>query len=116
MPITPAATATSTPRGLPAWGPRLSQVSWCPDGALAAQQQARLLPCPYFLVTFTLPAELRPLAFANQKKVYGLLMRSAAAALQKLALDPQYLGGRLGALAVLHTWTRAMLYHPHACW
>jgi hypothetical protein len=78
-----------------------------------AQQQTRLLPCPYFLVTFTLPAELRPLAFANQKKVYGLLLRSAAAALQKLALDPQYLGGRLGALAVLHTWTRAMLYHPH---
>jgi hypothetical protein len=78
-----------------------------------AQQQTQLLPCPYFLLTFTLPAELRPLAFANQKKVYGLLMRAAAAALQKLALDPQYLGGRLGALAVLHTWTRAMLYHPH---
>jgi hypothetical protein len=78
-----------------------------------AQQQACLLPCPYFLLTFTLPQELRPLAFANQKKVYGLLMRSAAAALQKLALDPHYLGGRLGALAVLHTWTRALLYHPH---
>jgi hypothetical protein len=78
-----------------------------------AQQQTRLLPCPYFLVTFTLPKELRLLAFGNQKKVYGLMMRCAAAALQKLALDPQYLGGRLGALAVLHTWTRAMLYHPH---
>jgi hypothetical protein len=78
-----------------------------------AQQQSRLLPCPYFLVTFTLPKELRPLAFAHQKKVYGLMLRSAGAALQKLALDPQYLGGRLGALAVLHTWTRAMLYHPH---
>jgi hypothetical protein len=78
-----------------------------------AKQQSRLLPCPYFLVTFTLPKELRPLAFANQKKVYGLMMRCAGAALQKLALDPQYLGGRLGALAVLHTWTRAMLYHPH---
>jgi hypothetical protein len=72
-----------------------------------------LLPCPYFLVTFTLPAELRPLAFANQKKLYGLMLRCAGAALQKLALDPQYLGGRLGALAVLHTWTRAMRYHPH---
>jgi uncharacterized protein (DUF983 family) len=78
-----------------------------------AQQQTRLLPGSYFLVTFTLPRELRPLAFANQKKVYGLLMRSAAAALQKLALDPRYVGGRLGVLAVLHTWTRAMLYHPH---
>jgi hypothetical protein len=78
-----------------------------------AQQQNHLLPTNYFLVTFTLPKELRPLAFANQKKVYGLLMRCAAAALQKLALDPQFLGGRLGALAVLHTWTRAMRYHPH---
>src|SRR5258705_3849881 len=78
-----------------------------------AQQQARLLPCPYFLLTFTLPAELRPLALANQKQVYGLLMRSAAAALQKLAWDPRYLGGRLGCLAVLHTGTRTMLYHPH---
>jgi len=78
-----------------------------------AQQQTRLLPSSYFLVTFTLPAELRALAFANQKKVYGLMMRCAAAALQKLAQDPRYVGGRLGMLAVLHTWTRAMLYHPH---
>lgn len=77
------------------------------------QQQTRLLPAPYFHLTFTLPAELRPLAFAHQKKVYGLLMRSAAAALQKLALDPQYLGGQLGALVVLHTWTRDLRYHPH---
>ena len=60
-----------------------------------------------------MPQELRSLAFAHQKKVYGLLLRCAGAALQKLALDPQYLGGRLGALAVLHTWTRDMRYHPH---
>jgi hypothetical protein len=40
-------------------------------------------------------------------------MKAAAAALQKLAADPRYLGARLGALAVLHTWTRAMLFHPH---
>ncbi len=77
-----------------------------------AKQETHLLPCSYFLVTCTLPAELRPLAFANQKKVYGLLMRAAAAALQKLALDPRYLGGRLGCVAVLHTWTRDLRYHP----
>ena len=77
------------------------------------KQHARLLPCPYYLLTFTLPAELRRLALVQQKKVYGLLMRCAAAALQKLARDPRYLGARLGCLAVLHTWTRAMLYHPH---
>lgn len=45
-----------------------------------AQQQPHLLPCPYFLVTFTLPAELRPLAFAQQKIVYSLMLRCAAPA------------------------------------
>lgn len=76
-------------------------------------QRAQLLPCPYYLVTFTLPRELRALAFAHQRVVYGVLMRSAAAALQHLAADPRYVGARVGCLAVLHTWTRAMLYHPH---
>lgn len=77
------------------------------------KQRARLLPSLYYLLTFTLPQELRSLALAHQKKLYGLLMHSAAAALQKLAADPRYVGGRLGFLGVLHTWTRAMLYHPH---
>ena len=40
-------------------------------------------------------------------------MKAAADALQRLAADPQFLGARLGILAVLHTWTRAMLFHPH---
>lgn len=78
------------------------------------KQRARLLPSLYYLLTFTIPKELHALAFCHQKKIYGLLMRCAAAALQKLAADPHYVGGRLGLLGVLHTWTRAMLYHPHA--
>jgi len=78
-----------------------------------SQQRRRLLPCSYFLVTFTLPSELRPLARSHPKKIYGLLMKAAADALQTLASDPSFLGARLGALAVLHTWTRAMLFHPH---
>lgn len=77
------------------------------------RQRTRLLPCAYFLLTFTLPAELRALARAHQKLVYGLLMTAAAAALLKLTADPRYLGARPGMLAVLHTWTRALLYHPH---
>ena len=76
-------------------------------------QRARLLACPYYLLTFTLPSELRALARAHQKVIYGLLMRCAAAALQTLARDPRYLGARIGCMGVLHTWTRAMLYHPH---
>jgi len=77
------------------------------------KQQARLLPTDYYLLTFTLPASLRSLAHTHPREVYDLLMKSAVAALQKLAADPQWVGGTLPALAVLHTWTRALLFHPH---
>jgi hypothetical protein len=77
------------------------------------EQRQRLLPCAYYLITFTLPECLRPLARSHPKILYGLLMKAAAQALLKLAADSRFLGARLGALAVLHTWTRAMLYHPH---
>ena len=77
-------------------------------------QRDRLLPCPYFLGTFTLPQQLRPLARSHQRVVYGALLRSAAEALLTLAADPDHLGARPGLLGVLHTWTQAMLYHPHA--
>jgi hypothetical protein len=71
------------------------------------------LPCPHYLITVTLPEALRPLAFGHQAVVYGALMRCAAAALQVLAADPQFVGASLGCIAVLHTWTRALRYHPH---
>src|SRR5262249_15637846 len=76
-------------------------------------QQSLLLPIPYFFITFTLPQELRPLARSNQKLLYNLLFRAAAQALLKLAQDPRFIGGTLGMVAVLHTWTRQLLYHPH---
>jgi len=76
-------------------------------------QQTLLLPTPHFLVTFTLPAELRALARSNQKTIYNLLFRASAAALQQLAQDPRFVGARLGMVGVLHTWTRQLLYHPH---
>jgi hypothetical protein len=78
------------------------------------RQRSLLLPLPHFLLTFTLPAELRALAFGHQKAVYGALLRCAASAVLKLTADPRWLGGTPTVLAVLHTWTRAMLYHPHA--
>ena len=78
------------------------------------KQRRRLLPCPYYLLTFTLPSELRALARSEQKLAYGLLLSAAAASIQKLCRDPQWLGTQPALLGVLHTWTRAMLYHPHA--
>ena len=77
-------------------------------------QRQGLLPCAYYLLTFTLPAQLRPLARSHQKVLYGLLLESAAASIQKLCRDPQWLGAQPALLGVLHTWTRALLYHPHA--
>lgn len=77
------------------------------------RQRSLLLPVPHFLLTFTLPAELRSLAFGHQKDVYGALLRCAAASVVKLTSDPRWLGATPTVLAVLHSWTRAMLYHPH---
>jgi Putative transposase/Transposase zinc-binding domain len=78
-----------------------------------AQQHELLLPVPYFLVTFTLPAQLRMLAHQHQRRIYALFFRSSAAALQQLAADPRFLGGQIGMLGVLQTWTRDLRYHPH---
>jgi hypothetical protein len=78
------------------------------------EQRERLLPCPYYLVTFTLPSELRALARSEQKFLYHLLLTASARSLQKLCADPKWMGGQPAMTGVLHTWTRAMLYHPHA--
>lgn len=76
-------------------------------------QQSLLLPSHYFLVTFTLPAQLRSLARSNQRTIYNLLFRAASQALLQLAQDARFCGGLIGMVGVLHTWTRALLYHPH---
>jgi hypothetical protein len=77
------------------------------------KQQARLLPVAYYLLTFTLPASLRSVGRTHPAPLYHLLFKAAVATLQKLARDPQWVGGALPILAVLHTWTRALVFHPH---
>lgn len=77
------------------------------------KQRARLLPVPYYLVTFTVPEELRAVFRSHQKLAYTLLFREAAATLREVAADPRLLGAELGFLGVLHTWTRQLIYHPH---
>jgi hypothetical protein len=81
--------------------------------AWLAAREAELLPVPYFHVVFTLPSELRAVVRAHQRPLLAALMSAAAESLQALAGDPRYVGGTLGILAVLHTWTRALVYHPH---
>ena len=72
-----------------------------------------LLPCDYFHVTVTVPDSLRAVFRSNQKLMYSLLMKTASESLIQLADDPKHMGGRVGILAVLHTWTNNLMYHPH---
>jgi hypothetical protein len=77
-------------------------------------QKSRLLPVIYFMVTFTLHDNLRRVAGSHQRLIYDLLFRTSAAALQKLARDPEYVGGEIGMAGVLQTWTRDLsVLHPH---
>ena len=77
------------------------------------KQQERLLPVPCFHVVFTLPSELRRLVRTHQKALLDVLFRAAYDALSALCKDPHYLGGQIGALAVLHTLARTLEWHPH---
>lgn len=77
------------------------------------RQQKKLLPTHYYLVTFTLPRELRRTALNHPRTVYNVLMKAAVDTLQTFAGNDATLGGTLGITAVLHTHTRALDIHPH---
>ena len=68
---------------------------------------------PYFHVVYTLPSELRDVAYQNKRVIYKLLMKAAAETTLAIASDPKHLGARIGIIAVLHTWGSAMTLHPH---
>lgn len=82
-------------------------------GRWLAKREAELLPTRYFHVVFTLPEPWREVVRSHQKQLLPLLMRAAAQSLMALGADSRYLGGELGLLCVLHTWTRTLIYHPH---
>ena len=75
------------------------------------RQKAKLLPVQYFMVTFTLPCELRALAWHNQTTLYNLLFASAVGTVKDFGLNPKQLGAEMGMTAVLHTHSRRLDYH-----
>ena len=78
------------------------------------KQLAKVLPVNYFMITFTVPKELRRLIRSNQKVGYTALFKAASGALKKLAKDPRFVGCETaGFTGILHTWTRQLEYHPH---
>jgi len=77
------------------------------------RQKAKLLEVDYFMITFTVPAQLRGLFWANQKVAYDLLLKTAWQTIDCFARRDPQLQGRAGAHAVLHTHARNLDYHPH---
>lgn len=78
------------------------------------RQQQRCLPGPHFMITFTVPAQLRAFIRSHQKKAYPAMFAASSRALKKMAKDPRHIGGDLpGFYGVLHTWGRQMQFHPH---
>ena len=77
------------------------------------KQQAKLVPGQYYLLTFTLPAEFREVAYAHQRIVYASLFRCAWETIQQFSQNDKILQGMPSATVVLHTHSRRLDYHPH---
>src|SRR5665811_2262391 len=105
--------------GHAAWRPRSCGHRSCPQcqnhetSFWLDRQQAKLLPVDYFMATFTLPYELRFLAWDHQVLFYDFLFACSSGTLKDFGLNPKNLGAGIGMTAVLHTHTRRLDYHPH---
>ena len=101
------------------WRPRSCGHRSCPQcqnhdtSVWLDRQQEKLLPVEYFMATFTLPYELRFLAWDHQTLVYNLLFACASGTLKDFGVNPKNLGADIGMTAVLHTHNRRLDYHPH---
>jgi len=78
-----------------------------------SRRQQDLLPVEYHHAVFTISAHLHDLFLYNPKLAYGFLFAAASETLQEAAGEPRWLGARIGLMAILHTWTQKLLYHPH---
>ena len=67
----------------------------------------------YHLCTFTVPEELRGAIRSHPREGLAILFAASSSTLRDLCGNPKWFGAQPGATGVLHTWTRALLYHPH---
>ena len=82
-------------------------------GQWLQRQAQKLLPVEYYMATFTLPRQLRNLAWHHQRALYSLLFECAIGTLKTFGLNDAALGGDLGLTGVLHTHSRCLAFHPH---
>lgn len=77
-------------------------------------QMKRQLPGHHFMITFTVPQQLRRFIRSHQRKAYSAMFTASSQTLKAVAAYPRFIGGDLpGFFGVLHTWGRQLQYHPH---
>lgn len=77
------------------------------------RQLSKQLPADYFMLTFTLPAQFRALAWRHQRLIYALMTRCSWETVRAFSQNDKQLQGMPGATTVLHTHSRRLDYHPH---
>lgn len=77
------------------------------------KQQTKLLPVDYYMITFTVPYELRATVKHQPERVYQAMFSVAASVLKEFAARSSKLGGEIGFTGVLHTHSRRRDFHPH---
>ncbi|MBU1169805.1 MAG: IS91 family transposase [Proteobacteria bacterium] len=86
----------------------MTKAKWLED------RKAELLPVTYFHSVFTLPHDINPVALCNKRKVYGILFQAVSKTLLKFGRNPENgLEGKLGVIAILHTWNQRLEDHIH---
>jgi len=75
------------------------------------KRKAELLPLTYFHVVFTLPHELNPVILKNKSMMLTILFKAVSETLTRFG--EKELGGKLGFVAVLHTWDQQLKAHFH---
>ena len=73
----------------------------------------RLLPVKHFHFVFTIPDVLHTMFYINQVQCYNILFAAAWMSIRKAAANPRFTGTQTGGVALLHTWTQTLNYHPH---
>ena len=74
-------------------------------------RKSELLPVTYFHMVFTLPHQLNPLMVKNRSLMLNILFKAVSQTLIKFGENE--LGGKLGFVAVLHTWDQQLKAHFH---
>ena len=77
------------------------------------KQLQRELACNYFMITFTVPQEIREFFLNNQMLAYSSFFKASSEAMKTATGKSRIMNGSTpGFFGVMHTWGRQIQYHP----